>query len=80
MTNLEKKSKSIKPAAAVTKKSRLSFFSDSVSELRKVHWPSRQEAFRLSMLVLIVCLILGVILGGIDYGFTNLFASLLLGG
>jgi preprotein translocase subunit SecE len=66
--------------SAPAKKSRFSFFSDVVAELRKVHWPTRQEALRLSILVLIVCAIVGGILGALDYGFYKLFANLLGGG
>ena len=65
-----------KPAPG--KKSRFSFFPETIAELRKAHWPTRQEALRLSLLVLLVCAVVGAILGGLDYAFTQLF--LLLGG
>ena len=64
--------------SAPAKKSRFSFFAEVVAELRKAHWPTRQEALRLSILVLIVCAIVGGILGALDLAFTRLF--LLLGG
>jgi preprotein translocase subunit SecE len=64
--------------SAPAKKSRFSFFTEVIAELRKAHWPTRQEALRLSLLVLLVCGILGAILGGLDYAFARLF--LLLGG
>lgn len=64
--------------SAPAKKSRFSFFTEVVAELRKAHWPTRQEALRLSILVLLVCVILGAILGALDLAFTRLF--LLLGG
>jgi len=75
MTTQAKKA-SIKSAPA--KKSRFSFFTEVVAELRKAHWPTRQEALRLSILVLVVCAIVGGILGVLDLAFTRLF--LLLGG
>ena len=78
MTSHAKKSISTKSAPA--KKSRFSFIIEVVAELRKAHWPTRQEAFRLSILVIIVCAIFGAILGGLDYGFYRLFAKLLIGG
>ena len=59
-------------------KSRFSFFTEVIAELRKAHWPTRQEALRLSILVLVVCAIVGAILGVLDLAFTRLF--LLLGG
>jgi preprotein translocase SecE subunit len=64
--------------AAPQKKSRFHFPVEVVAELRKAHWPTRQEALRLSILVLVVCVVVGLILGGLDLGFTRLF--LLLGG
>jgi preprotein translocase subunit SecE len=64
--------------SAPAKKSRFSFFTEVIAELRKAHWPTREEALRLSLLVLVVCAIVGAILGGLDWVFTELF--LLLGG
>ena len=76
MTSHTRKAISVKPPPA--KKSRFSFFVEVVAELRKAHWPTRQEALRLSLLVLLVCGIVGGILGVLDYGFYRLF--LLIGG
>ena len=78
MTSRAQKARGVKPAPA--KQSKLSFFSEVVGELRKARWPTRQEALRLSVIVLIVCTIVGAILGGLDYGFTKLFAGFFLGG
>jgi preprotein translocase subunit SecE len=64
--------------SAPAKKSRFSFFTEVIPELRKAHWPTRQEALRLSLLVLVVCAVIGGILGALDWVFTQLF--LLLGG
>jgi len=64
--------------SAPIKKSRFSFLIEVVAELRKAHWPTRQETLRLSILVLIVCIVVGAILGVLDLAFTRLF--LLLGG
>jgi preprotein translocase subunit SecE len=72
--------KSLSTASAPAKKSRITFLTEVVAELRKARWPTRQEALRLSVLVLIVCVIVGAVLGGLDYGFFRLFADLLLGG
>ena len=80
MANLPVKSKSLKPTTAPAKKPKFRFFSQLVEELRKVHWPTRQEAARLSMLVLIVCVIIGAILGALDFAFTKLFTNVFLGG
>lgn len=66
--------------AAPTKKSKFSFFGEVIGELKKVRWPTRQETVRLSILVLIVCIVLGAILGGLDYGFAQMAKYLFLGG
>ena len=66
--------------AVPAKKSKLSFFPEVVGELKKVRWPTRQETIRLSILVLIICFIVGAILGALDYGFTRLVSDVFLGG
>ena len=80
MTRQNKKAKTARSVAVPAKKSKLSFFSDAMTELKKAHWPTRQEALRLSLLVLIICVVVGAILGAIDYGFTKLLANLLPSG
>ncbi len=75
MTSHAKKATSTKSAPA--KKSRFTFFAEVVAELRKAHWPTRQEALRLSLMVLIVCAVVGAILGALDYGFHRLVLLLI---
>ena len=69
-------------AKAATKKggSRFRFIGETVAELKKVVWPTRQEAIRLTIMVLIVCLVVGLILGALDYGFTHLVEKFFLPG
>ena len=74
------KVKSTKTKSTKTKKSRLAFIGDTISELRKVVWPTRQEAMRLTVMVLIVCVVVGIILGTIDYGFAELISKVFLRG
>jgi preprotein translocase SecE subunit len=62
------------------KKSRLSFLPESIAELRKAHWSTRQELLRLSIMVLVLCILIGAILGILDYGFTELFRRLVIRG
>ena len=66
--------------AAQPKKRRFALFSDIIAEMRKVAWPTRQETVRLTLIVLGICLIMGLILGAIDYGFSELVARVLLSG
>jgi len=54
------------------------FLMDIIGELRKVVWPSRQEAMHLTVVVIIVSVILGATLGGIDIGFGWLIDHTLL--
>jgi preprotein translocase subunit SecE len=60
--------------------SRFRFVGELLAELKKVTWPTRQEAMRLTIIVLLVCVVLAVILGAIDYGFTHFVTGVLLKG
>ncbi len=59
--------------------SRFRFISETIAELRKVVWLTRREAAYLTALVLIVAIAVGLVLGAIDYGFTNLVDKLFIG-
>jgi preprotein translocase SecE subunit len=63
-----------------TKRSRFSFIGETIAELKKVVWLTRREAAYLTFLVLIVAIIVGLILGAFDYGFTRLVDEFFLGG
>jgi preprotein translocase subunit SecE len=47
------------------------------SELRKVVWPTRQEAINLTLIVIGVSAAVGLFLGLVDFGFTELFRVIL---
>jgi preprotein translocase subunit SecE len=53
------------------------FVSETVGELRKVSWPTRDEALRLTAIVLVVMLASSIFLGVIDMLLTELFRALL---
>ncbi len=59
---------------------RFRFISETIAELKKVVWLSRREVGYLTVLVLIVCIIVGLVLGIIDYGFTKLVNNIFLSG
>ena len=59
--------------------SRFRFIGEIIAELKKVVWLSRREALYLTVLVLIVAVTVGIVLGAIDLGFTELVDKLLLG-
>ena len=49
-----------------------------IAELKKVAWPSRQEAIRLTLIVLVVTVVIAITLGMIDYGFSKFVDFILL--
>ena len=50
---------------------------ETVGELRKVTWPTPREAMRLTRIVILVMLIMGALLGGLDFLFTKLIGFVL---
>jgi len=42
------------------------FYRETAAELRKVVWPTRDEAIRLTIIVVIVVVLMSAFLGGID--------------
>ena len=54
------------------------FFQETIGELRKVSWPTRKEAIRLTEVVLIVIGVMAIFLGGLDWIYAKFF-SLILG-
>jgi len=55
----------------------ITYLQEVRAELTRVTWPSRQEAWRLTLNVLIISLFVGLYIGGLDYGFTNLLGLIL---
>ncbi|MEE1166322.1 MAG: preprotein translocase subunit SecE [Treponema sp.] len=53
------------------------FFRESKAELKKVVWPSRADVVSSVKVVIISSIILAVILGALDLGFTKGFEALL---
>jgi preprotein translocase subunit SecE len=57
------------------------YYRETVGELRKVVWPTREEALRLTYIVLIVITVMAIVLGTADYVFGLLIRFLIgLGG
>jgi len=48
------------------------FLRETRDELKKVTWPTRQEVVRLTMVVIVVSLVVGLFLGALDFSFTKL--------
>ena len=53
------------------------FFRETVGELRKVNWPTREEVIRLTKVVLIVTFGMSAFLGLLDFLFSRLIALIL---
>ena len=62
------------------KSSRFGFIKETIGELKKVVWLSRREVVYLTFLVLVVALVSGLVLGAVDFGFTQLVNEVFLGG
>ncbi len=53
------------------------FLIETRDELQKVTWPTRTEVTRLTIVVILFSIIVGVYIGGIDLIFTKLLAEVL---
>ena len=47
------------------------FLRQAYDELRQVVWPTRKEIFRLTSIVIIISVIMGLYVGGLDWIFTQ---------
>lgn len=54
------------------------FFVESQQELRHVNWPTRQEAIRLTMIVIGVAVGLALFLGAFDYLFSYFIKTFII--
>jgi len=66
------KSENVKKPNAIAR-----WWRETVGELRKVTWPTPKEAWRLTRIVLIVMVIMGLGLFVVDFGFSRLINLLL---
>lgn len=53
------------------------FFRETIGELKKVTWPTRREAWYLTVVVLVVMAGMGAFLGLLDFIFSRIFALIL---
>jgi preprotein translocase subunit SecE len=54
------------------------FVQDIINELKKVTWPTREETVRLTVIVIVVSVAIGLFLGGADIGFNWIVDKTLL--
>ena len=55
----------------------ITFLQETVSELRKAVWPSKQETGRLTVIVIVLAVAVGVFLGGLDRFFDFSFVNVI---
>lgn len=53
------------------------FIKETIGELRKVSWPTRNEAWNLTIVVLIVLFAMTIFLGTLDLAYSRLFQLIL---
>lgn len=53
------------------------YFRETLAELRKVNWPTRQEATQLTIIVLVVVIMMSTLLGLLDFVFSRLFGLII---
>ena len=53
------------------------YYRETVGELKKVVWPTREEAVRLTSIVLVVITVMAAVLGTFDYLFSQLVRFLI---
>ena len=58
---------------------RFKFIGDTIAEMKKVTWLTRREALYLSGLVLLVAVSVGIVLGLLDLGLSEIVTRFLLG-
>jgi len=68
-----------KSRAASRKKSNpvTRYFRETLAELKKVTWPMRQEATKLTIIVLIVVGLMSALLGTLDYVFSRVIGFII---
>ena len=68
------------PVAKATAKKEnvvIKYLKETRAELKKVNWPSRQEATNLTLIIISVTTFMALLLGLIDYIFAKLFELIL---
>ena len=53
------------------------FLQETYQELRKSIWPSREETARLTLVVIVLAIVAGFFLGGLDRVFAELFSRII---
>ena len=55
----------------------VTFLKEVRSEMEKVSWPSRQEATRLTLIVIGISVVVALFIGALDFGFTKMMEGII---
>lgn len=61
----------------MAKLSPIKFIKESRDELHKVAWPSRQTTIRYTIIVVAASVIVGLVIGGLDFAFSRAIETLI---
>lgn len=61
----------VTPAAPKRKNAAVNYLRETIAEMKKVSWLNRRDLAYLSGLVLLVTIVVAIILGAIDFGFSE---------
>jgi preprotein translocase SecE subunit len=77
---MKQRSSSAAKKKGTTPKVRTNIVSDIIAEMKKVTWLNRRELIYLTGLVLLVTVVMALLLGVLDFGFTELVNKVFIGG
>ena len=52
------------------------YLRDTISELKQISWPTREQTLKLTLIVIAVSILVAVYIGALDFSFTTLLAKL----
>lgn len=52
------------------------FWRETIGELRKVTWPTPEEAWKMTRIVLVVMVVMAAVLGVLDFAFSKMISFL----
>jgi len=55
----------------------LTYLKEVKTEMKRVSWPTRQEAIRLTLIVVGVSVVIAALIGGFDFLFTKMMAVII---
>jgi preprotein translocase subunit SecE len=50
-------------------------YADTLAEMKKINWPDRETTKNLTLVVIALSIVLGILLGGIDFALQALFEA-----